>query len=136
MVFWRISLPVLRRTINLERLVQLMAAPASKVRDPRLEDLSVRAAGRLWRSSDGPCLERSLALHRVLGREGANPILACGMARVDDSLVGHAWVEVDERALVDANDPNGRYTVVARYSADGRRLTGSEQAKLDAAKNR
>jgi hypothetical protein len=135
MTFWRVVLPLLKRTLSLERLVRLMAAPRAAARDPRLEHFSVRVAGRLWRRSDGPCLERSLALHRSLGSAGANPTLVCGMARESDGLVGHAWVEVDEQLLAEPRDPKERYTVVTRYSASGERL-GQPHRDLDvAAKN-
>ena len=122
MIFWRLSLPVLKRTLRLERLVGFMAAPTEKERDPGLEEFSVRVAARMWRGSQGTCLERSLALHRALGRAGANPTLVCGMARERDGLVGHAWVEVDQEPLIDSGAPRDRYTVVARYSAAGIRV--------------
>ena len=119
---WRVSLPVLRRALTLERLIRLTAAPSDKTRDVRLEQLSVKVAALLWRRSDGPCLERSVALHRVLGRVGANPTLVCGMIRTDVGLIGHAWVEADGRPMIDGDDPNGMYTIIARYSVHGRRL--------------
>jgi hypothetical protein len=118
----RISLPVLRRALSLEGAVRLVASEKQSVRDPSFERLAVRAASRLWRGSDGPCLERSLALHRVLARAGAGPTLVCGIAPGDERLVGHAWVEVDGAVVVDRDDPRKSYAIVSSYSADGRRL--------------
>jgi Transglutaminase-like superfamily len=122
LAFWRVSLPLLRRVLSLERLVRLTASPSSRARDPRLEALSVRAAARLWRSSQGPCLERSVALHRVLGRAGASPTLVCGMAHNGEELVGHAWVEADGRWLVEPRDPRDAFVILTCYSADGERM--------------
>jgi hypothetical protein len=99
-----------------------MASPVEQERDPWLESLTARVATRLWRTSSGPCLERSVALYRVLGREGATPTLVCGMGRAGDSLVGHAWVEVDGLPIVDRGDPNGSFAALVRYRANGERL--------------
>ena len=71
---------------------------------------------------NGPCLERSLTLHRVLGRAGAAPTLVCGMAHGSQGFVGHAWVEVDDEPLAESQDPRGAYAIVARYSANGERI--------------
>jgi hypothetical protein len=122
LVFWRVVLPVLRRTVKLERLVRAIATSNHRPREPGLERFAIRAAARLWRSADGPCLERSLALYRVLGRAGAGPMLVCGMAQGAGGLVGHAWVEIDGLPIVDSTSSAEQYTVVTRYSADGSRV--------------
>ena len=82
-------------------------------------------AGQTARASSGASLFTACSAARARIR-----FWLCGMTRVDNSLVGHAWVEVDERPIVDASDPKRRYTVVARYSADGRRLMGREGAEM------
>jgi len=81
MLFWRVVLPVAKRFVTTERLVRFLAAPGNGVRSTRGEEMAVRLAGRLWRSSEGPCLERSLALYHELGRLGAGPEIVLGIGR-------------------------------------------------------
>lgn len=99
MVAWRLTLPLLKRVVSTERLIRLLASQGPRNRHRELEVFLVRLAGRLWRTSPGPCLERSLALYHELGRLGARPELVCGMGRDHAGLVGHAWVVVDERPV-------------------------------------
>ena len=51
---------------------------------------------------DRDCLQRSLLLYRMLSRAGAEPILVLGLKRVNDRTLGHAWVLVDDRPLLDS----------------------------------
>lgn len=125
---WRLALPLLKQRVALDRLVRLVASPRPRPRDPAREELVARIGGRLWRSSEGPCLERSLAVYRQLGLAGARPRLAVGMGREDETLVGHVWVLVDGAPLLEAADPAGAYEVVVTYDEAGSReprgLTG------------
>ncbi|MBA3841363.1 MAG: lasso peptide biosynthesis B2 protein [Actinobacteria bacterium] len=118
LIVWRLVLPVLRRAVRLERLVGV-ARPRTCQRDPSVERFAARAAGRLWRGSGTPCLERSLALHRELGRAGARPQLVVGL---DESHRGHAWVVVDGVALLEQDPPESRFTILVRYDAAGNRI--------------
>jgi hypothetical protein len=52
---------------------------------------------------DRDCLQRSLLLYRALSRAGAEPILVLGLKRVNDRTLGHAWVLVDDRPLLDSD---------------------------------
>ena len=113
------SLPVAKRIVSLERLAGWMAAPRQRPRDRAREQLAVRVAGRLWRSSEGPCLERSLALFRELGRLGAAPELVCGVERDGGEFEGHAWVEVDEQPLLEPAENLERYKRLLRFGRDG-----------------
>lgn len=116
MGWWRLVLPVAKHTLSLDRLVRLMSSPRDIPRRPDREALAVRVAGRLWRSSQRPCLERSLALYRELGRLGASPELLLGMARDGEGMVGHAWVEVDGVALLEPRSMPGAVPApVVRY---------------------
>jgi hypothetical protein len=123
MTFWRLTLPVLRRAVNTERLVQLLAARRPYPRDPRRESLVLAVAGRLWRRSHGTCLERSLAAYHALGRIGASPRFVLAAAHDQGSIVGHAWVEVDGRAVLEATDPRTRFRAIVEYDAAGRLLS-------------
>jgi hypothetical protein len=122
MTLWRVSLPLLRRALNTERLVRLMAAPREHPRDPGRERLVLAVAGRLWRRSQGTCLERSLAAYHALGRIGASPRLVLAATRDRDVFVGHAWVEVDGRAVLESTDPRTRFTALLEFDAAGRLL--------------
>jgi Transglutaminase-like superfamily len=120
MTLWRLALPVLRRTLTTERLVRLVAAPRSHSRDPDRELLVLAVAGRLWRRSHGTCLERSLAAYHALGRIGASPLLVLSATHDPGGIVGHAWVEIDGRAVLEATDPRARYTALIEFDAAGR----------------
>ena len=122
MTLWRVTLPVLRRALNTERLVRLLAAPHSYPRDPGQETLVLAIAGRLWRRSQGTCLERSLAAYRALGRIGASPRFVLAATHDHGSIVGHAWVEVDGRAVLEATDPRARFTALVEFDAAGHPL--------------
>lgn len=122
LTLWRLALPALRRALNTERLVQMLAGPREQSRDPGREALVVAGAGRLWRNSYGTCLERSLAVYRELGRLGASPHLVLAATHNGRGIVGHAWVEVDGRAVLEATDPRTRYTVLVEFNDAGARL--------------
>ena len=73
---------------------------------------------RLCRSSGGNCLERSLILYRYLARANADPRLVVGMSKAHEFL-GHVWVTVDGRPLLDTPETLRAYTVVVRFGARG-----------------
>jgi hypothetical protein len=119
LAFLRVALPALVRRVALHKLVRLLASPRTRPRDGAAEELTIAMAGRLWRRSTDTCLERSLAIHRELGRAGAKPSLLLAMRR-DGDLVGHAWVEVDGDAVLEASDPRLVYEAVVAFDAAGR----------------
>ncbi len=57
----------------------------------------------------GTCLTRSLVLRGLLRRQGIDATLRMGV-RKDDSVEGHAWVEVDGQPVNDSADVGERYT--------------------------
>lgn len=121
MAGWRLVLPALKRALALDRLVRLTAASRRRRRDPRREQLVVRVGGRLWRSAYGPCLDRSLAIHRQLGLAGAAPQLAIGVGKDGGEVVAHAWVLLDGVALLESGDPEAEYGVAVVFDEHGRR---------------
>ena len=122
MVLWRTALPVLTRALPLERVVRMLARPRTRPH-PAGQKLAIRAAGRLWRKADAPCLQRSLALYRELGGLGADATLVCGLAHEGGELVGHAWVELDGTPLLEPADPRERYETVLAFDSEGARKT-------------
>jgi transglutaminase superfamily protein len=114
---WLCALPVLKRTLALERLVRLMwLAPGGNARDSGRERRTIRIVARLARTSGGNCLERSLVLYRYLARANADPHLVVGMARPDEYL-GHVWVTVDGQPLLETPETLGGYTEVVTFRA-------------------
>jgi len=103
---WLCALPVLKRTLALERLVRLMwLAPGGNARDSGRERRTIRIVARLARTSGGNCLERSLVLYRYLA-----------LARPDEYL-GHVWVTVDGQPLLETPETLGGYTEVVTFRA-------------------
>lgn len=119
MLFWRATLPVAKRFVATERLVRLLATSPRREGQPKDLSTAVRIARRLWRSADGPCLERSLALYHELGRLGARPELVLGLGQGADGVVGHAWIEVDRRKLLEPEEHVAQFSGLARFDAKG-----------------
>ena len=121
-VCWMCALPVLKRTLPLPRLVRLMWLPhADRERDPEREERTIRVVARLSRASGGNCLARSLVLYRYLSRADADPHLVVGMARPDEFL-GHVWVTVDGRPLLETPETLRGYEEVTTFGDQGRRI--------------
>jgi hypothetical protein len=123
MAGWRLALPLLKRAVSLERLVRLTASPRNHARDPHREELVVQIGGRLWRRSYGPCLERSLAIHRQLGLAGAAPLLALGVGTDAGAVIAHAWVLLDRAALLEQSNPAAKYGIVVVFDERGFRTS-------------
>jgi hypothetical protein len=116
---WLCILPVLKRKLPLARLVRLMwLPPRDGARDPTWEQRTIRAVARLSRTSGGNCLERSLVLYRYLARANADPLLVVGMARPDEYL-GHVWVTMDGRPLLETAETLDSYTEVVSFGRGG-----------------
>jgi Transglutaminase-like superfamily len=116
------ALPVLKRTFPLTRLVRLMWLPKRVPgRDPEREERTIRVVARLSRASGGNCLARSLVLYRYLSRMDADPRLVVGMAKPDEFL-GHVWVTVDGRPLLETLETLRGYEEVTTFGDQGRRV--------------
>lgn len=77
---------------------------------------------------DGQCLARSLVLYRALSRRGANPTLVIGFRRDRESVMGHAWVEVDGAPLDEPAELIDALTPTCAYGERGERLTPAADA--------
>src|SRR5262245_30874471 len=60
------------------------------------------------------CLPRALATHAMLRRRGIASRLCLGVARQDQTLIAHAWVEIGECGAVKDRDA-GRFTSLAKF---------------------
>lgn len=120
---WLCVLPLLKRRLPLARLVRLMwLRPRGPARDRLREERTIRAVARLSHASGGNCLERSLVLYRYLARANADPRLVVGMARPDEYL-GHVWVTVDGRPLLETPETLESYTEVVGFGRGGAQET-------------
>ena len=119
-VWWLAVLPILKRVLPLPRLAHLMwSGGSADCRQPDREELTVAIVRGFSRSSGGNCLERSLVLYRFLSRANANPELVAGMSKPED-FIGHAWVEVEGRPLLETPEAVAPYVEVMRFGVGGR----------------
>lgn len=123
MVGWITVLPLLKRTLPLPQLVQLMwLAPRGSDRHRERERRTTRVVAQLSRASGGNCLERSLILYRYLARAGARPRLVVGMAKPDQYL-GHVWVTVDDHPLLETSETLREYREITAFGEQGQKVT-------------
>ena len=87
---------------------------AIRERDPEREERTIGVVARLSRASGGNCLARSLVLYRYLSRADADPRLVVGMAKPDEYL-GHVWVTVDGRPLLETPETLRGYEEVTTF---------------------
>ena len=122
-VGWMAVLPVLKRVLPLPTLVRMMWRPGTaRARQHERELHTARIVQGLCRASGGNCLVRSLILYRFLSRANAEPTLVAGMGKPGDFL-GHVWVNVDERPLLESPASLRPYVEMIRFGADGRLLS-------------
>jgi Transglutaminase-like superfamily len=124
-VGWMAVLPVLKRVLPLPTLVQMMWRPGTgRPRQHERELHTARVVLSLCRASGGNCLVRSLILYRFLSRANAEPTLVAGMAKPGD-FIGHVWVNVDERPLLESTESLQSYVEVLAFGVGGRLLSPS-----------
>ncbi len=116
---WLIVLPLLKRLVPLPRLARFMWSRGSpEGRRPDGERSATEIVRGFSRSSGGNCLERSLILYRFLSRENADPALVTGVGRAE-GFIGHAWVEVEGRALLETDQTLAPYVEIMRFGQEG-----------------
>ena len=116
------TLPVLKRVLPFPTLVRMMWRPGTgRPRHHAREMHTARLVHGLCRASGENCLVRSLILYRFLTRANAEPTLVAGMAKPGD-FIGHVWVNVDDRPLLESPESLQPYVEVLAFGADGRLL--------------
>jgi hypothetical protein len=75
---------------------------------------------------DRDCLQRSLLLYRVLSRAGADPSLVVGFRRIDGRILGHAWVVVDGRTIIEAEANLLQFAPAFCFGPGGRLLSARQ----------
>jgi hypothetical protein len=116
-----IVLALLKHLVPLTWLVRRVWCPPVGPRDCEAEWRLTSIVLRLSRLGlpDGDCLQRSLLLYRVLSRAGADPTLVVGFQRVDSRMRGHAWVVVDECALLESKSDLAPFSPALLFGPQG-----------------
>jgi Transglutaminase-like superfamily len=94
------------------------AGPRDRLAERRLTANALRLS-KLLRIADRDCLQRSLLLYRLLSALGADPELVVGLREQDGKIIGHAWVLVDGKSLVEPESDLVRFSPVLRFGARG-----------------
>lgn len=116
---WLTVLPLLKRLVPLPKLARFMWSRGSpEGRRPDREQRATAIVRGFSRSSGGNCLERSLILYRFLSRANADPTLVTGMGK-SGGFIGHAWVEVEGRPLLETGQTLAPYVEVMRFGREG-----------------
>jgi hypothetical protein len=117
-----ISLPLLKRLLPLPALVKLMwSTPRRPLGQP--DERVAGIVARVGRISRGNCLDRSLIVYRLLSQGGADPTLVIGFGRQAD-VIGHTWVTVGGRPLLENGDSLAAYTEFLAFGANGAQTAG------------
>ncbi|MEO7189936.1 MAG: lasso peptide biosynthesis B2 protein [Vicinamibacterales bacterium] len=113
---------LLKPHVSLQRLAQWAWTPArsNPVRgeQERIVGCVVRLR-QLLRVIDTDCVPRSLILYRELSRLGRNPRLCVGFKNSGTTLEGHAWIEVDGRAIGEPDPAAAGFQRRLSFAADG-----------------
>jgi hypothetical protein len=64
------------------------------------------------------CLVRSVTRYYFLRRAGVQLSLVCGIAEIDDRMVGHSWLVKEGQAFLEPVDPAPRFTIMMRFPID------------------
>jgi len=97
--------------------------PRDRLAERRLT-ANVLRLSKLLQISDRNCLQRSLLLYRLLSAAGADPELVVGLHEHDGKIMGHAWVLVEGKSLVEPEPALLRFSPVLRFGARGALLQG------------
>jgi len=121
---WRLTLPLLKRTVPIATLVRVMASTAGRsTRDiGRIVELVDLTFGPRRNQDPDNCLDRSLVLYRFLSRNEPGTRLVLGMRRGSKELEGHAWVIAGDRAFGRTPASGPDFLSLATFAADGRRV--------------
>jgi hypothetical protein len=124
MLAWRLVLPILKRILPIRRLVRLMRMrrpsrgrlPGSAERIAEIAALVCRP--RVLGSQDN-CLERSLLAYRYMSAIGAGPELVIGIGRERGNTIGHAWVALDGKPVVESAASVKGFTQLMSFTGGG-----------------
>lgn len=114
------ALLVLQRFLSLPRLLKVFDARSVQASGARVSlDRLVWLTRGLLRITfrDRYCMKQSLLLFHFL-RKWSYPVrLYFGVAKTEDELIGHAWVELDGKPFAEYDDPRETFRVTYSYPA-------------------
>jgi hypothetical protein len=107
---------------RVERLFGRAPRNTSRPADASSVSRCVWATGAASRHHLWPmrCLPHALCLRRLLGRRGIEGILRIGVAREEDRLLAHAWVEWEGKPLGEAAESIARFEPLLAAEEAGR----------------
>ncbi len=103
-----VPLPRLSRMLGVGVNLQPGRADAERMRVDELPARARRQLGYTWKVADawpfsrGPCLRRALVGGHLI--RDLHPAVRLGVAGVGDTLMAHAWLEIDDRPLETVTD--------------------------------
>ena len=128
-----IAVWVLLPCVKLSRLLRwLDASPGTRSGDPeKLAKAAEYTDALLRRLRFFPrkaCLLRSLTLYSVAKRSGIQAQIHCGVRREEGKLVGHAWLSLNGRPLLEKGDPAESYAITFSHPASSSLPTAAQAA--------
>jgi hypothetical protein len=117
---------VLKHVVSLQRLAKWAWREPGINRPPVAPERIVERlllARRLARWHSDDCLQSSLLAYRMLSDAGAGPILYVGFRDDQQGTVGHAWVVVDGRVMIDTAPRATRYVPAMAFGRGGALIT-------------
>ncbi len=69
--------------------------------------------------ADRDCVQRSLLMYRVLSRSGADPVLVVGFRRSESRVLGHAWILVAGRPVIEPEGEQLGYSPAFAFGPRG-----------------
>lgn len=112
----RALLPLLVKRQALPDLLRSLDRPAAATGDdPRWLAAQLFRPLRLWPTT---CLYRALGSYALLRAAGQEVRFVIGVRKEGETLLAHAWLERDGRAIVGAPGPGEQYAVAYAWPAD------------------
>jgi len=118
-----VALPLLQRALTLPALVTLYGARTLPTLLPPLEPERLLFLIRgLLQQHVGPfrpnCMKQSLVLFHFLRQWGAPVTLHFGVAKRDEALEGHCWIELAGQPFGERGNPRPAFTTVYTFPTD------------------
>jgi hypothetical protein len=118
-----VALPLLQRVLTLPTLVTLFGTRTIPTMFPPLQPERLLFLIRgLLQQHIGPfrpnCMKQSLVLFHFLRKWGAPVTIHFGVAKRDEALEGHCWVELAGQPFGERDDPQRAYTTVYTFPTD------------------
>jgi len=118
-------LGLIKHVVPVHRLARWMWRSPSAPRDLDSETRHISALIKLSQIAgvtDRDCVQRSLLLYRVLSHSGADPTLVIGFRRAGGKILGHAWVMVAGRTVVQPEGEALGYSPAFAFGRQGQLL--------------